>query len=252
MSGSRGHVLKCSDYAPDDNVRCRICGNNNPVKTMPKTKTGFRFVCKPCLHKKSLENWYTRTRARPVPMYEAIMATQSVLERATITMNTSLECVSAGSNGNLYILSGWKCTKPAEWDRVSSGQVSARGYYVFTHTSSPKTHYVHRLVCEAFFGPSELPVNHIDGNPLNNALYNLEYVTSKANHIHASLFIKNKKKAYRHNTKGGLCWYSRISKDGQDFYLGSFGSEQEAVDAYDKREKELFGEYFEKYKDMVS
>lgn len=42
---------------------------------------------------------------------------------------------------------------------------------------------VHRLIMEAFRGKSDLTVDHIDGNKLNNSLDNLEYVTREENLI---------------------------------------------------------------------
>jgi len=44
-------------------------------------------------------------------------------------------------------------------------------------TVNGKVISVHRLIMEAFNGKSDLTVDHIDGNKLNNSLDNLEYVT---------------------------------------------------------------------------
>lgn len=50
-----------------------------------------------------------------------------------------------------------------------------------------KTHFVHRLVCEAFIGaiPKGMTVNHKDGNKANNRAENLEILSYKDNHLHA-------------------------------------------------------------------
>ena len=46
--------------------------------------------------------------------------------------------------------------------------------------------YVHRLVASAWIpNPDDLPeINHIDGNPLNNRIENLEWCTHAENHQH--------------------------------------------------------------------
>lgn len=48
-----------------------------------------------------------------------------------------------------------------------------------------KTWHVHRLVMNAFVGPKpkNLETRHLDGNPANNKLTNLEYATRSRNHM---------------------------------------------------------------------
>lgn len=73
--------------------------------------------------------------------------------------------------------------------KILKGKVSNCGYHIVLLTIDNKKRYfsVHRLVAESFiFNPNNFPqVNHKDGNKLNNNIDNLEWCTSKENHIHA-------------------------------------------------------------------
>lgn len=53
---------------------------------------------------------------------------------------------------------------------------------------------IHRIVMLMFTGPSELQVNHIDGDRTNNRLSNLEYVTNISNINHRELKLNGKKR----------------------------------------------------------
>jgi hypothetical protein len=50
-----------------------------------------------------------------------------------------------------------------------------------------KNYYLHRYIAERHIpNPNNLPcVNHIDGNPSNNSISNLEWVTYLENNVHA-------------------------------------------------------------------
>jgi hypothetical protein len=74
--------------------------------------------------------------------------------------------------------------------RKEISQYLTNGYpsvSVVTNKGDRKTVYVHRLLAQYFLGgvPEGHEVNHIDGNPTNNALSNLEVITHAENIQHA-------------------------------------------------------------------
>ena len=73
-----------------------------------------------------------------------------------------------------------------------------------------KTRLVHRLVAEAFLGPSDLSINHKDGVKDNNHIDNLEYVTRSENTLHAYNVLKVKLKPVQLTRYGiGYWWPSQ-------------------------------------------
>jgi HNH endonuclease len=73
-----------------------------------------------------------------------------------------------------------------------------------------KTCKVHRLVAAAFLGKSRLYVNHIDGNPRNNRIENLEYATQTENVRHA-INVLGKRWGGGHVTKGEQHYAAKVT-----------------------------------------
>lgn len=72
--------------------------------------------------------------------------------------------------------------------RILKANPSGRGYLAVCLQPGARQRYIHRLVAEAFWGapPCGSEVNHRDGNKHNNAIENLEWVTSAENSAHAA------------------------------------------------------------------
>lgn len=66
-------------------------------------------------------------------------------------------------------------------------------------------YYVHRLVYEAFIGeiPKDKEINHIDGDPTNNNINNLELCTHQQNCLHRSKLSNHSTKAIKVILKTG-------------------------------------------------
>lgn len=118
-------------------------------------------------------------------------------------------------------------------ERMLKAHVNNRGYYKINLylNRKMKTIEIHQLLAITFLNHipcgSELVVDHIDTNKLNNNVDNLRIVTSRINsnrkHIKSSsqytgvtLSVSSKK------------WTAQVYVNGKHKYLGSFDSEEEA------------------------
>lgn len=105
---------------------------------------------------------------------------------------------------------------------------------------------ISRLVAQHFIPNPENKklVDHIDRNPSNNHISNLRWATYKEN-LGNQLSRKGSASKYK-----GVCfhkekrkWISMIGVNKKRIFLGYFHCEKEAALAYNKKAKEIFGEF---------
>ena len=125
---------------------------------------------------------------------------------------------------------GDKILKPG---LTSSGYLGVRLY----KKNKGKTFRIHKLVAIAFLNHTpcghKIVIDHIDANKENNALSNLQLISSRENlqkdkkrgssNYHGVSWVKPNKK-----------WKSQIQINGKIKYLGLYNSEIEASKAYQK------------------
>lgn len=122
-------------------------------------------------------------------------------------------------------------------ERIIKQRVNPEGRYYVTlcKEGRKETFKTHRLVAMAFLNHIpcgyKLVVDHINNNPLDNRVENLQIITSREN---VSKDRKNKTSKYRGVwfCKTNNVWKSEIKIGGKRFNLGRFLVEEEARDAY--------------------
>ena len=126
-----------------------------------------------------------------------------------------------------------------KWCAVEQGK-KIKCWYAKTNIGGGTALYLHRLLMNP---PVGLEVDHINRNGLDNRRSNLRIATRSQNN--ANRKSKNVTSNYQ-----GVCWSRRDKKwraniqiNRKKQSLGYFDSEIEAAKAYDKKAKELFGEF---------
>ncbi|MNR03613.1 AP2 domain protein [compost metagenome] len=122
------------------------------------------------------------------------------------------------------------------------GSVNTLGYLMVS--IGPKRYLGHRVAFLLMTGAVPRYVDHIDGNPSNNAWANLRACTQSQN-----LANRGKTKASTSGFKGVTwCaytnkWRAKITVRGKDLHLGRFKEASQAGEAYASACKMYFGEF---------
>lgn len=116
--------------------------------------------------------------------------------------------------------------------RLKKGISSGRHVVSLSKNNIQKTHHIHQLVAIAFLGHvpcgMKIVVDHIDNNPHNNHVSNLQLISQRANtsrnKSNVSGFTGVEKLAKR--------FRARMHKDGKKIHIGTFDTAIEASNAY--------------------
>ena len=143
-----------------------------------------------------------------------------------------------------YYVSNFGRVKNINTERILKQGKYKNGYckIVLYNDVKAKTFLVHRLVAFAFIGDSNLSVDHIDHIPSNNEVTNLRFATQSQQNQNTRSH-KNSSSKYKGVYKFRNRWVSKITIQKKSIYLGAFENEIDAAIAYDKKAKELFGEF---------
>jgi hypothetical protein len=98
---------------------------------------------------------------------------------------------------------------------------------------------MHRLILTA---PSELQVDHINQNRLDNRRDNLRLATRSQNNAHRRMMPSNSS-GYRGVNRHKQQWEARIKYQNQRIYLGSFANPEDAALIYDAAALLLFADF---------
>lgn len=124
-----------------------------------------------------------------------------------------------------------------------AGTKTNRGYWQVIHNN--KQYRAHRVIWFIVTGedPGNKVIDHINGNGLDNRFENLRICEQRNNSQNSKKQSDNKQR-YKGVSKHGQRGYqARITITGKLIGLGTFSTQEEAAEAYNKAAKEHFGEY---------
>ena len=158
---------------------------------------------------------------------------ESIKHNKYIKRDNYIEGITRKGESFLIDNESLELCKKYTWWLNNSGYIETR--------IEQKRVFLHRLLTNC---PSDMIVDHINRNPLDNRLENLRIVTSSQNVMNSNIRSDNAL-GIKGVTRKKDCdrYEAHICKDGKDYYLGLFRDLEEAVEARRNAEEKLFGEY---------
>lgn len=156
------------------------------------------------------------------------------------------------NNGNMPAMpvyvdeSDWTLRWSKDTGTAKAGDVAGsdigRGYRQLKFMG--KVYMYHRVMFFVMNGYLPDVVDHIDGNPSNNAKSNLRAASKSQNMINRKVQSNNKsgKLGVDYMKRDGV-WRAQIHKDGEKIYLGTYKTIFDAAAARIRAEKSIHGEY---------
>ena len=171
--------------------------------------------------------------------FKPVIGYDGIYEVSNIGRVRSVDRMSCGGRFGNYFVSG-------KLIKTSIDPLNGYRYMTLAKGKHKLKVNVHRLVARAFIGEdNNMVVDHKNGDRGDNRAENLEYVTMRENISRGRKCEKreNKKCKSRGVTKSKWNRYiSSIRLNGKAIYLGSYGTEIEAAEAYNSACLELRSE----------
>lgn len=135
----------------------------------------------------------------------------------------------------------WPLVSRYEWH--SHTRRDGQGFYAATRGAHGRANrYLHRLILDA---PRGINVDHKNGDGLDCRRVNLRLCDQTLNNANQRLSCMNTSgyKGVSLTSNPTPRWFAQIKRRKQHYFLGTFGTPEDAAHAYDAKARELFGEF---------
>lgn len=168
-------------------------------------------------------------------MYNAYMIKINTHKTDAHFTKAYLQSLFTYVNGNLF----WRARKGR---RVAGTLAGTLSHHYHQICIDYKVYRTHRLIWAYHNGPTQLSIDHINGNAFDNRIENLRECTSSENQHNSKKPVSNtsgvKGVAWCNQKKK---WRARICADGKEFHIGFFNTVEKAEKALAKKRKCLHG-----------